>query len=122
LPDLPPDYVPPIRPHSVLGSTAHVHRPEKNFHLSVNKTLHWHHLWYLYWNSGSHRERNKNTMKHKAILTEKNGKKTAKRTKINLGDEFKNNPNLETIEIAGLFFERSQFKTLCLNTAHLRRG
>ena len=49
-------------------------------------------------------------MKHKAILTEKNGKKTAKRTKINLGDEFKNNPNLETIEIAGLFFERSQFK------------
>lgn len=52
---------------------------------------------------------NKNTMKHKAILTEKNGKKTAKRTKINLGDEFKNNPNLETIEVCGLFFERSQF-------------
>jgi len=49
-------------------------------------------------------------MKHKATLTEKNGKKTAKRTKINLGDEFKNNPNLESIEIAGLFFERSQFK------------
>lgn len=59
--------------------------------------------------------------KIKAILTEKNGKKTIKRTKIMLNDEFKNNPNLETIEVCGLFFERSQFDTLCLNTAHLRR-
>lgn len=57
-------------------------------------------------------------MKHKAILTEKNGKKTIKRTKIMLNDEFKNNPNLETIEVCGLFFERSQFDTPFLNTTH----
>tara|TARA_R100001129_G_scaffold183690_1_gene166710 strand:+ start:740 stop:922 length:183 start_codon:yes stop_codon:yes gene_type:complete len=45
----------------------------------------------------------------KVIFTEKDGRKTVKHIKVFLPKEFQNNPNLETVEIGGLVFERGQF-------------